>query len=63
VQAAPDLSSASVALNTSGVYVGQAIGSGVGGVMFGLGLLHGIGFVGLAFVAAAIAVWSMTRDR
>jgi predicted MFS family arabinose efflux permease len=63
VQAAPDLSSASVALNTSGVYVGQAIGSGVGGVMFGLGWLHGIGFVGIGFVAAAVAVWSMTRDR
>jgi predicted MFS family arabinose efflux permease len=63
VQAAPDLSSASVALNTSGVYVGQAIGSGVGGVMFGMGLLNGIGFVGLAFVAAGIAVWAVTRDR
>jgi predicted MFS family arabinose efflux permease len=37
VQAGPDLASASVALNTSGVYVGQAIGSGVGGVMSGIG--------------------------
>lgn len=63
VQAAPDLSSASVALNTSSVYVGQAIGSGIGGIMFGLDLLHGIGFVGLAFVTAGLAVWSMTRDR
>jgi predicted MFS family arabinose efflux permease len=63
VQAAPDLSSASVALNTSGVYVGQAIGSGVGGVMFGLDMLHGIGFVGLAFLVAAIAVWTLTKDR
>ncbi|MEW6452862.1 MAG: MFS transporter [Pseudomonadota bacterium] len=63
VQAAPDLSSASVALNTSGVYVGQAIGSGVGGVMFGMGLLNGIGFVGLALMAASIAVWAITRDR
>jgi DHA1 family inner membrane transport protein len=63
VQAAPELSSASVALNTSGVYVGQAIGSGVGGVMFGMGLLNGIGFVGLAFVAASIAVWTVTKDR
>lgn len=63
VQAAPDLSSASVALNTSGVYVGQAIGSGVGGVMFGMDLLNGVGFVGAAFVAASIAVWAITRDR
>ena len=63
VQAAPELSSASVALNTSGVYVGQAIGSGVGGVMFGMGLLDGIGFVGLAFATASIAVWVITKDR
>ena len=63
VQAGPDLASASVALNTSGVYVGQAIGSGVGGIMFGLGWLPGIGFVGAAFVLAGIAVWSMTRER
>jgi predicted MFS family arabinose efflux permease len=63
VQAAPDLSSASVALNTSGVYIGQAIGSGVGGIMFGLGLLQGIGFVGLAFAVAATAVWGTTRER
>jgi predicted MFS family arabinose efflux permease len=63
VQAGPDLASASVALNTSGVYVGQAIGSGVGGVMFGLGWLSGIGFVGAAFVLAGMAVWSLTRER
>jgi MFS transporter, DHA1 family, inner membrane transport protein len=63
VQAAPELSSASVALNTSGVYIGQAIGSGIGGVMFGLGLLNGVGFVGLVFAIAAIAVWSVTRKR
>jgi predicted MFS family arabinose efflux permease len=62
VQAAPELASASVALNTSAVYVGQAIGSGVGGILFGLDRLHGIGFVGLAFVAAGMAVWSLTRD-
>jgi predicted MFS family arabinose efflux permease len=62
VQAAPELASASVALNTSAVYVGQAIGSGAGGILFGLDRLHGIGFVGLAFAAAGMAVWSMTRD-
>lgn len=63
VQAAPDLSSASVALNTSGVYVGQAIGSWIGGVMYALGLLHGIGFVGGGFAAACLALWAITRDR
>ena len=63
VQAAPELSSASVALNTSSVYIGQAIGSGVGGVMFGMGLTQGIGFVGIAFIVAGMAIWAMTRDK
>jgi predicted MFS family arabinose efflux permease len=63
VTAAPDLSSATVALNTSALYTGQAIGSALGGFMFALGYVHGIGFAGVAFVAAGIAVWSITRDR
>lgn len=63
VQAAPELASASVALNTSSVYVGQAIGSGLGGVMYAAGMLRELGLVGVAFVAAAIAIWSLTRDR
>jgi DHA1 family inner membrane transport protein len=63
VQAAPDLSSATVALNTSALYTGQAVGSALGGFMFALGYVHGIGFAGVAFVAAGIAVWSITRDR
>jgi predicted MFS family arabinose efflux permease len=63
VAAAPDLSSASVALNTSALYTGQAIGSGLGGILFALDMVHGIGFAGVGFVAAAIAVWSITRDR
>jgi DHA1 family inner membrane transport protein len=63
VTAAPDLSSATVALNTSALYTGQAIGSALGGLLFAQGYLHGVGFVGCAFVAAGIAVWSITRDR
>jgi len=27
-----------------------------------MGLLHRLGFVGVAFVAAGLQVWSMTRD-
>jgi DHA1 family inner membrane transport protein len=63
VQTAPELSSASVALNTSGLYVGQAVGSGIGGMMYGMGMTHGVGFVGIAFVVVAFLVWGMTRDR
>jgi MFS transporter, DHA1 family, inner membrane transport protein len=63
VQAAPDLSSASVALNTSAVYVGQALGSWLGGAMYAMGMLQGIGYLGVAFAAACVAVWAITRDR
>ncbi len=62
VTAAPDLSSATVALNTSALYTGQAIGSAIGGVLFSLGYLHSIGYVGAGFVALGIAVWAITRD-
>lgn len=62
VTAAPDLSSATVALNTSALYIGQAIGSAIGGILFGLGYLHSIGYVGASFVALGIAVWAITRD-
>lgn len=63
VQAAPDLSSASVALNTSSVYVGQALGSWLGGALYAAGMLQGIGYLGVAFSAACVAVWAITRDR
>ncbi|KQZ00373.1 MFS transporter [Pseudolabrys sp. Root1462] len=63
VQTAPELASASVALNTSSVYVGQAIGSGLGGVMYAAGMLRELGMVGVVFVGIAIAIWTLTRDR
>ncbi|MBS0246107.1 MAG: MFS transporter [Proteobacteria bacterium] len=63
VQVAPELASASVALNTSSVYVGQAIGSGLGGVMYAAGMLRQLGVVGVVFVAVAVAIWALTRDR
>ncbi len=63
VQSAPELASASVALNTSSVYVGQAVGSALGGVMYAAGMLRDLGMVGFVFVAAAIAIWALTRDR
>ncbi|RDV05308.1 MFS transporter [Undibacter mobilis] len=63
VQTAPDLASASVALNTSSVYIGQAIGSGLGGVMYSAGLLPELGLVGIVFVGTALAIWAFTRER
>jgi MFS transporter, DHA1 family, inner membrane transport protein len=62
VAAAPDLASASVALNTSLLYVGQAIGSGIGGLLFAHEYFRFIGFVGVAFVTAACAVLAAFRE-
>jgi predicted MFS family arabinose efflux permease len=53
VAAALDLASASVALNTSVLYVGQAVGSGIGGLLFAHGYFHTAGYVGVAFVTLA----------
>jgi MFS transporter, DHA1 family, inner membrane transport protein len=62
VAAAPDLASASVALNTSLLYVGQAIGSGIGGLLFAHEYFRFIGFVGVAFVTAACVVLAAFRE-
>ena len=56
VSAAPGLASASVSLNTSVLYVGQAIGSAIGGLLYARELLLGIGYAGMAFVALALMV-------
>jgi len=61
VAAAPTLASASVSLNTSFLYVGQAIGSGFGGLLYAHDLLYGIGYAGTAFVALALTTVVLTR--
>jgi MFS transporter, DHA1 family, inner membrane transport protein len=63
VTAAPALASASVSLNTSVLYIGQAIGSGVGGVLYARDLLHGSGYVAVAFIALALVAVTLTRPR
>jgi DHA1 family inner membrane transport protein len=63
VAAGPDLSSATVALNTSALYVGQAIGSALGGLLFARGLYSGIGYLATAFVVAALLLIIPTRNR
>jgi predicted MFS family arabinose efflux permease len=61
VGAAPPFAGASVSLNTSVLYVGQAIGSAIGGVLFARDMLYAAGYVGVVFVVAALLVVLMTR--
>jgi MFS transporter, DHA1 family, inner membrane transport protein len=63
VAAAPPLASASVALNTSVLYIGQAVGSAIGGVLYAHDLLYGAGYVAMAFVALAFLTVTQTRSR
>src|SRR5262249_13760531 len=62
VEAQPDLSSATIGLNTSTLYVGQAIGSALGGALFALGYIHALRFAAVGFLLLAIVVWATTRD-
>jgi MFS transporter, DHA1 family, inner membrane transport protein len=61
VSAAPELASASVSLNTSVLYVGQAIGSAIGGLLYARELLYGAGYASMAFVLLALVTVFSTR--
>jgi predicted MFS family arabinose efflux permease len=63
VIAAPTLSSASVSLNTSVLYVGQAVGSAIGGLLYARDMLYGAGYVAAAFVALALITVILTRPQ
>jgi predicted MFS family arabinose efflux permease len=58
--AEPKLASASIALNTSAIYIGQAAGSYAGGLLFVRGMLDAMGWSAVAFTAAALVILAMT---
>ena len=63
--AAPALAPALLALNTSAIYLGQAIGAASGGVIVdlqGFGALHGVS-LGWTLLAIALSIWAERRLR
>lgn len=63
VGAAPELASASVSLNTSVLYVGQAVGSAIGGMLYARDLLYESGYVAVGFVALALVTVMLTKPQ
>jgi predicted MFS family arabinose efflux permease len=61
VAQAPDLATATVALNTSLIYVGQAIGSASGGFLYEHEMYRAGGYVSIAFFVLAFAVFLLTE--
>jgi predicted MFS family arabinose efflux permease len=63
VAAAPPLSSASVSLNTSMIYVGQGVGSAVGGMFYVREAFGMMNAMAVAFIVSAITLIVLTRPR
>ena len=63
VLAAPEQSAGAVALNTSVLYIGQATGSTIGGVLFEQGQYLAIGYLATAIMIGGLGVLMTTRPR
>jgi predicted MFS family arabinose efflux permease len=65
VHISPALAPASVALNSSGIYAGQALGAALGGVMIAQGHMLRLNEVGLwvLLLAMALSVWAARLQK
>jgi predicted MFS family arabinose efflux permease len=63
VSAAPELAAGTIALNTSILYVGQSIGSGIGGLLFAGGRYVAQGYVAAIFGVIALILLAFTWQR
>jgi predicted MFS family arabinose efflux permease len=61
IAAGPALAAGSVSLNTSAIYVGQAVGSGIGGALIQAKLVLAFGPLALAFLVLAALSLALTR--
>lgn len=62
---APALASGSVALNTSAMYAGQAIGTALGGLLISMGRMDDLHWYGLAILVLALAasLWATALSK
>ncbi len=60
---APHAASASIALNTSAIYLSQAVGAGVGGVLIEWGYMPYLNWAALVFLFGAVALNWHVRQR
>ncbi len=63
VAAAPPFASASVSLNTSVLYIGQGVGSAIGGAFYVRDAFTEMNYAAVAFVAVALTLIVLTKPR